>query len=90
MMRRFWFEFDFDPDDHNVPVRLRHGCGVTADDKEAASAVMRERLFDGGELPPIARFVEDVEIESLDGDYVQPNMGLPLIPGIWFPVGYNR
>ena len=89
VMRRFWFEFDFDPDDQNVPVLLRHGCGVTAEDYDEAVAVIRERVFGGAQLPAITKSVQDVDIASLDGNTVQPSMGLPLIPGIWFPVGYN-
>ena len=89
MNRRYWFEFVFDPDDLNVEVRLRHGCGVTAADYDDAVALVRERVFGGAELPPVSNFIEDVDIASLDGNYVQPNMGLPLIRGIWFPVGYN-
>jgi hypothetical protein len=87
--RRYWFEFEFDPNDHNVPVRLRHGCGVTAEDYDEAIALMVERVFKGGPLPPITKTIEDVDIASLDGNYVLPNIGLPLIHGIWFPVGYN-
>ncbi len=87
--RRYWFEFEFDPNDHNVPVRLRHGCGVTAEDYDTAVALMAERVFKGAPLPPITKAIEDVDIASLDGNYVLPNMGLPLIRGIWFPVGYN-
>ena len=54
-----------------------------------AFAMVSERVFDGQPLPPITNMVEDVDIASLDGNYVLPNMGLPLIRGIWFPVGYN-
>lgn len=89
VMRRFWFEFEFDPDDHNVPVLLRRGCGVTAGSYDDAVAVIRERVFGGAQLPAITKAVPDVDIASLDGDTVRPNMGLPLIPGVWFPVGYN-
>lgn len=89
MNRRYWFEFVFDPDDHNVPVRLRHGCGVTAEDYDDAVALMRDRLFDGQPLPPVSKMIEDVDIATLDGNYVLPNIGLPLIRGIWFPVGHN-
>ena len=89
MPRRYWFEFEYDPDDHNFPVRLRHGCGVTAEDYDDAVAIVRERVFDGQPLPPITNMVEDVDIATLDGNYVLPNMGLPLIRGVWFPVGYN-
>jgi hypothetical protein len=47
-------------------------------------------VFKGGPLPPITKTIEDVDIASLDGNYVLPNIGLPLIHGIWFPVGYNN
>lgn len=90
LYRRYWFEFEFDPGDENVPVRLRHGCGVTAVDYDDAVAIMRKKLFDGGGMPPITKCIEDVDIASLDANYVQPSMGLPLLHGIWFPVGYNR
>jgi len=87
--RRFWFEFEIAPDDHNVDVRLRHGCGVTAEDFDAAYILLQELVFKNMPVPPILTSIEDVDIATLDGNYVLPNMGLPLIRGIWFPVGYN-
>ena len=87
--RRYWFEFEFDPDDHNVDVRLRHGCGVTATDYDEALEIVQVNVFKDGPLPPITKFIEDVDVASLDGNYVLPNMGLPLIHGVWYPVGYN-
>jgi len=90
MPRRFWFEFDLDPDDQNIPVYLRHGCGVTAEDYEDAVKIVHERVFRGEPLPSIVKMIEDVDVATLDGNHLLPNMGLPLIRGVWFPLGFNK
>jgi hypothetical protein len=82
-MRRFWFEFEgtrpFSP--------LGLGCGITARDKDDAMNILREKMFEDGELP-IRRFVQDVSIDELDANHVIPNIGNIFLRGIWFPQGY--
>jgi hypothetical protein len=84
-LRRYWFEFavpDFDV--------LKLGCGVTAYDEKDAEAVIRDRIFKGGPLPPIRKIVADIDVRSLDAGHVVPNMGSVVWRGIWFPTGFEQ
>jgi hypothetical protein len=83
--RRYWIELDVAPDDWNLPVGLHHGCGVTAKDYDDAIEIVREEIFAGQPLPAVLNVIEDVDVGSLDGNEVLPNIGLPLVRGIWFP-----
>jgi len=83
--RRYWIVLDVDPDDWNLPVGLAHGCGVTAEDYDDAVKLIQEELFPDQPLPAIIDVIEDVDVSSLDGNEVLPNIGLPLIRGVWFP-----
>ena len=68
---------------------LRAGCGVTARDSGDALALIRERVCDGGDLPPVRKCVENVDVSSLDPRHVLPNLVMPPIwRGIWFPQGF--
>jgi len=87
-LRRFWLEFDVSiNDDH--PIGVLVGCGVTAYDYEDAVRLIRERVFNGGELPTIRKAIEDVDLSALDADHVLVNMGIPSNRGVWFPLGYE-
>jgi hypothetical protein len=87
MLRRFWFEFAVDnPED--LPPGIRLGCGVTARSIEEGTSLIQERVFGGARVPPVTKIIVDVDISTLDGAHVRPNMGNPLLPGIWFPLGY--
>jgi hypothetical protein len=87
MLHRFWFEFAVDrPQD--LPPGARMGCGVTSPTVEEATALVRERVFGGMDLPPIRRVVSDIDISTLDPGHVRPNMGNPVVRGVWFPPGY--
>ncbi len=56
-LHRFWFKFgSVKPYDS-----LGLGCGVTARDYRYAIEILRETIFAGAELPPIASFIQDVE-----------------------------
>jgi hypothetical protein len=82
---RFWFEFDAtDP----LPAGLRMGCGVTASSIDDATRLLADRVFKGASIPAITRVVQDVDIGSLDAGHVRPNMGVPVLRGVWFPLGY--
>ncbi len=85
LYRRYWIVFDVEPDDWNLPVGLAHGCGVTAQDYDEALEIIREEIFPGKPLPDIIDVIEDVDVGALDGNEVLPNIGLPLIRGVWFP-----
>lgn len=87
MFRRFWFEFAIDnPED--LPPGIRMGCGVTARTLEEATALIQQRVFEGTPIPHVRKIVSDIDISMLDRGHVRPNMGNPVIPGIWFPLGY--
>lgn len=88
MLRRFWFEFIF-PDPESAPGGMLMGCGVTAGSKEEAVTLLKVCIFEEGQFPHIRRCIEDVDIRSLDQNHVVPNMGDPVRPGIWFPLGYQ-
>ncbi|TAM83995.1 MAG: hypothetical protein EPN47_04090 [Acidobacteria bacterium] len=84
MLCRYWFEFDLSHSQaRQVPDGL--GCGVTAFDYEDAITLMKDRVFEGGELPPIRNVIEDVDISTLDEKQVRPNMDIPFFRGVWFP-----
>jgi hypothetical protein len=85
-LRRYWFEFDLPEEWHG---RLNLSCGVTAYDVDDAQRLLCERVFEGGELPPIRRLIEDVDISTLDPNHVRPNMGVCVRRGVWFPLGYE-
>jgi hypothetical protein len=87
-MRRFWIEFNLS-DYPNPPISIESGFGVTSASLQEALGVIRERAFDGRELPPISRVVEDVDVSTLDAKHVRPNMGVPVVRGIWFPIGFQ-
>jgi hypothetical protein len=67
---------------------VRMGCGATARTLEEATAIVQERVFGGAALPPIRDIVSDIDISTLDPGHVRPNMGNPVIEGVWFPLGY--
>ncbi len=87
MLRRFWFEFAAgNPED--LPPGVRMGCGATARTIDEATALVQQRVFGGATLPPIRRVVPDIDVSTLDAGHVRPNMGNPVVAGIWFPLGY--
>ena len=86
---RYWFEFDLDPGLDNPP-GIEIGCGVTATDYEDAISLMKNRIFRKGDLPPIKKVSEDINIRTLDQHHVIPNMLSPHSRGIWFPSGYEH
>jgi hypothetical protein len=76
---RYWFEFE----GHGF------GYGVKAIDRDDALKILRATAFEG-ELPPISREVENVDLSTLDADHVLPNAWAPTWRGIWFPGGFQR
>jgi hypothetical protein len=66
------------------------GCGVTAFSREDAQTLVLERVFHSQRLPPIKRFIEDVDTASLDPNHLAPNVGDPTHSGIWLPLGYDE
>lgn len=84
MLRRFWFNFkDVAP---FSPLWL--GCGVTSyDHSDALQLLARTVLAEYPQLK-VDTVIEDVDIRTLDAGHVLPNMGVPAVRGVWFPLGY--
>jgi hypothetical protein len=81
MLRRYWFEFE-----GTVPYsNLNLGCGITAYDKSDALKILEKRVFPLFEVRKIAKIVEDIDIRTLEESHVRPNMGSPVVHGVWFP-----
>ena len=83
-LHRFWFTFKNPPP--FSPLKL--GCGVTAYNSEDALAILDKTLFANSTPPEIDTITEEVDIQSLDENHVIPNMGVVVIRGVWFPLGY--
>lgn len=87
-MRRYWFEFDLTIDD-DAPSGVIIGCGVTAENTTEAKLLLKDKVFKDSDFPTIVNLIEDVDISTLDAGHVLPNMGNPIVKGIWFPIGYE-
>ncbi|HKA21179.1 MAG TPA: hypothetical protein VKN18_23070 [Blastocatellia bacterium] len=87
-MHRFWLEVDLAIDEEH-PAGLLIGCGVTANAYDDALALVQERVFKASPLPSLKKLIDDVDTSSLNAGHVLPNIGIPSIRGIWFPLGYE-
>ena len=87
-MKRYWIEFSKDPG-HELPLFAARGVGVTARTKEDALNIVYSSILAGHPRPAVAKLIEDVDIATLDEGHVRPNMGNPVAPGIWFPLGFQ-
>lgn len=87
-MKRFWFEFNFE-DGVSIPWGLRIGCGVAAYSYEDALVLINEKVFCESPKPSLKKVIRDVDVSILDKAHILPNMGLPNIRGVWFPLGYS-
>ena len=85
-LRRYWFRFKGDPRD--LPPGGYWGYGVTAWTEEDALFLIRTRLFDDKELPPILEMTADIDIRDIEANHVRPNIGTPSWRGIWYPLGF--
>lgn len=88
MQQRYWFEFAMTLAD-SPPIGTLLGCGITAESREQAISLLKERVFRMRPLPVIKRCVEDVDLGSLDQHHVIPNMADPNVLGVWYPLGYE-
>ena len=82
---RYWYEFDIKA---SKDAKMMPWVGVTAWTREDAEGLMRSKLFDGAQLPPVSRFVEGVSVPDLDEKHVQRHMEAPHARGIWYPRGF--
>jgi hypothetical protein len=84
MYQRYWITFKRS----ERPTPLNLGCGVTAESEQAAIQLVSSRVFNGSAFE-IEHIVENVSVADLDQGHVVPNMGNPVLRGIWFPLGYS-
>jgi hypothetical protein len=88
-MRRYWITFD-QPAGDKPALSLSLCVGVTAPSIEAALKIIRFQMFVGKDLPAVKRCIEDIDVSTLDANHVLPNMGVPAMHGIWFPLGFKQ
>jgi hypothetical protein len=81
-LRRFWFNFD-------PPQTSRLGYGVTAWTEEDAASLLSSRAVNGV-FPSGAKVAVEVDVASLDGGHIRPNMGDGSRKGVWYPLGYDE
>ena len=89
IMIRYWFEFDFNDYQDNIPFGVGYGCGITAYNYNQAISFLRNKIFENKNLPKISKLIENIDISKLDEGKVIPNMLCPISIGIWFPLGYE-
>lgn len=87
LLCRYWIKFDL-TEMENPPIEIQPGCGVTAYSYEDALELVRDRIFDGEEIPRVVSMIENVDVSTLDKNHVLPNMAAPTRRGVWFPMGY--
>jgi hypothetical protein len=87
MLVRYWFEFDFT--NENIPYGLSMGCGLTAYNHDDAISLLNEHVFKDIPIPKIKKFIENIDISTLDAGHILPNMLPPNLRGVWFPLGFN-
>ena len=84
MLVRYWFMFK------NIPPAeaLSLGCGVTAFSKEDALEMIRSRVFANKSFE-VSEIIENVDVSKITDLHIRPNMGIPVVRGIWFPLGFQ-
>ena len=73
-LRRYWF-----------PMDRQFGIGVTAFSEAEARSLAEETKAQyafSGEVGPV---VVDIDVSTLDANHVLPNIGPPVIHGVWYP-----
>ncbi len=86
-LRRYWFTFPRSSF-KELPQGIRIGCGITAYNQEDAINILQTSVFKSPEMPEFETITQDVDISTLDGSHILPNMGDVTLRGIWFPLGY--
>ena len=86
-LHRYWFSLGNPPKYSS----LGFGCGITAFNHQDAVEILNSKVFAKleGQAPTIDSVIEDVDVNGLDQGHVIPNMGMVLVRGVWFPLGYS-
>jgi hypothetical protein len=82
MLKRFWFTFE----SSSIPSILNLGCGVTAYDLPDAQALLQRTVFPAYGDRCVKSITENIDISTLEEKHVRPNMGNPVVRGVWFPL----
>ncbi|WP_267209921.1 hypothetical protein [Chelatococcus asaccharovorans] len=82
MLHRYWFQLSQSSD----PSILNTGCGITAESIDDAKYILETHVFSIYGKRDIINIIENVDISDLDAGVVRPNMKLPVIRGVWFPI----
>jgi hypothetical protein len=82
MLQPYWIKLRLIPE----PTPLNLGVGVTANSELDARSLLSESIGKDHDILEI-RVIEDMAM--LDQKHVAPNIGNPLLRGIWFPLGYS-
>ncbi len=86
LLHRYWFSLGNTPKCNP----LGFGCGITAFTHQDAVEILHSKVFAKleGQAPTIDYVIEDLDVGDLDQGHVIPNMGMVLVRGVWFPLGY--
>ncbi len=79
-MTRFWFNFVR----INQPHPINLGCGVTAFSADDAMLLIRA-AFPNLALGSPINVTVNIDVSTLDAGHVLPNLGNPIVRGIWWP-----
>ncbi len=82
MLHRYWFTFE----QSASPSVLNLGCGVTAFDGKDAQKLVEDRVFPVFGARTIVSVAEDIDVQTIEEGHVRPNMGSPVVRGVWFPL----
>jgi|HubBroStandDraft_6_1064221.scaffolds.fasta_scaffold18377_2 hypothetical protein len=82
MLHRYWFSFT----PSSGASVLNRGCGITAYDEADARKMLEEKVFPVYGQAEILSVIEDIDVSTLDEHHVRPNMGVPVVRGVWFPL----
>lgn len=86
VLHMYWFKLNL-KNDQPHPHGVLLGCGITAYDYSDALNILKTVVFDGFDLPEF-EVIEDMNLATLEPNHVRPNIGNPVLRGIWYPQGY--
>jgi hypothetical protein len=67
------------------------GCGITAWNYDDAISLLDKQIFKGAPIPKVTKFIENIDVSTLDANHILPNIGNPPnVRGIWYPMGFTN
>ncbi len=82
ILQRCWITFERSKQEQ-FPFSL--GCGVTAFSLEDALQMIHEAAAAPVKELIVREVIENIDISTLDELHIIPNIGTPVLRGIWFP-----